>query len=98
MVDVRQTDEYLKWFDSLKSPQVRAKVMVRIRRLSLGNPGDVGPCGEGVSEMRIHYGPGYRVYFVSKGNTVVVLLGGGDKSTQKEDIAAAKALARKLEE
>lgn len=98
MIDVRKTDEYLTWFDSLKSPQVRAKVMVRIRRLSLGNPGDVGPIGEGVSELRIHYGPGYRVYFVREGNTVVVLLGGGDKSTQKEDIAAAKALARKLKE
>lgn len=98
MVDVHKTDTFLKWFDALKSPQVRAKVMVRIRRLSLGNPGDVGPVGEGVSELRIHYGPGYRVYFVSEGNTVVVLLGGGDKSTQTEDIAAAKALARQLKE
>jgi putative addiction module killer protein len=98
MIDVRKTDEYLTWFDSLKSSQVRAKVMVRIRRLSLGNPGDVGPVGEGVSELRIHYGPGYRVYFVREGNTVVVLLGGGDKSTQKEDIAAAKKLARRLRE
>jgi len=98
MIDVRKTDEYLEWFDSLKSPQVRAKVMVRIRRLSLGNPGDVEPVGEGVSELRIHYGPGYRVYFARKGNTVVILLGGGDKSTQKEDIAAAKALARQLKE
>lgn len=98
MFDVRKTDAFQNWYDKLKSPQVRAKVLVRIRRLSLGNPGDVEPVGEGVSELRIHYGPGYRVYFVKKGSKVVILLGGGDKSTQKEDVAAAKDLARKLKE
>ena len=72
--------------------------LVRIRRLSLGNPGDVRPVGGGVSELRIHYGPGYRVYFVQPGSTVILLLPGGDKSTQERDISIARNLARGLEE
>jgi putative addiction module killer protein len=67
--------------------------MVRLRRLSLGNPGDVKPVGEGVSELRIDYGPGYRVYFIQRGETLIVLLAGGDKRTQERDIHLAKALA-----
>jgi putative addiction module killer protein len=76
--------------------QARARIDVRIRRLSLGNPGDVRPVGEGVSELRIDYGPGYRVYFVQRGQTVVILLAGGDKHTQDLDIKTAQKLARML--
>ncbi|CDX22151.1 conserved hypothetical protein [Mesorhizobium plurifarium] len=98
MFEVRETEAYSNWYTSLKSVQIQAKVLARVKRLSLGNPGDVQPVGEGVSELRIHYGPGYRVYFVKRGNAIVVLLGGGEKSTQKEDIAAAKATAKGLKE
>ena len=88
--------EYSEWFESLRDRQARARIDVRIRRLSLGNPGDVKPVGEGVSEMRIDYGPGYRVYFVQRGETLVILLAGGDKRTQERDIQIALELARKL--
>ncbi len=87
-------DRYAQWFDSLKDPRARAKVLVRIRRLSLGNSGDVRPVGEGVSGLRIDYGPGYRVYFIARGETLVILLAGGDKRTQARDIEVALELAR----
>ena len=96
MLGIRQTDTYAKWFRRLRDRQARARINVRIRRLSLGNPGDVRPVGEGVSELRIDYGPGYRVYFVQHGQTVVVLLAGGDKRTQDQDIKTALELAREL--
>jgi putative addiction module killer protein len=96
--EIRQTDEYARWFAKLRDRQARARILVRVRRLSLGNPGDVRPVGEGVSEMRIDYGPGYRVYFKQLGATVIVLLAGGDKGTQQRDIETAKALARSLTE
>ena len=96
MVEVRQTETYARWFGSLRDRQARARIDVRIRRLSLGNPGDVRPIGEGVSELRIDYGPGYRVYFVQTGQTVVVLLAGGDKRTQDRDVELALELAREL--
>lgn len=96
MVEVRQTDEYERWFESLRDERARARILVRIRRLSLGNPGDARPVGEGVSEMRIDYGPGYRVYFVSRGDELVVLLAGGDKRTQARDVEVARELARGL--
>ncbi len=96
MIEIRQTDEYARWFASLRDRQARARIDARIRRLSLGNPGDVKPVGEGVSELRIDYGPGYRVYFVQRGQTLVVLLAGGDKRTQDRDIKLAQALAREL--
>ncbi len=96
MDEIRQTDEYARWFEKLRDRQERARILVRVRRLSLRNPGDVAPVGEGVSEMRIDYEPGYRVYFTRRGETVVVLLAGGDKRTQKRDIEKAKALARNL--
>ena len=92
MVEVRQTDEYERWFETLRDQRARARVLIRIRRLSLGNPGDVRPVGEGVSEMRIDYGPGYRVYFVPRGEELVVLLAGGDKRTQRRDIELARDL------
>jgi len=75
----------------------RARIDVRIRRLSLGNPGDVKPVGEGVSEMRIDYGPGYRVYFLTKGSELILLLIGGDQSTQEKDIAKAKQIAKDVD-
>jgi putative addiction module killer protein len=96
MIEVRQTEVYSQWFESLQDRQARARIDTRIRRLSLGNPGDVKPVGEGVSELRIDYGPGYRVYSVHRGQTLVVLLAGGDKHTQDRDIRTAIELAREL--
>jgi putative addiction module killer protein len=96
MIQIRQTDVYSHWFNELLDRQARARINARIRRLSLGNPGDVKPVGEGVSELRIDYGPGYRVYFVQRGHTLVVLLAGGDKHTQDRDIKTALELAREL--
>jgi putative addiction module killer protein len=96
MIEVRQTEVFTRWFDSLRDRQVRARINVRIRRLSLGNFGDVKPVGEGVSELRIDFGPGYRVYFVRRGRTLVILLAGGDKRNQDRDIKKAQKLARDL--
>ncbi len=98
MIEVRQTEEYAEWFSSLRDAQARARIDIRIRRLSLGNPGDVKPVGGGVSELRIDYGPGYRVYYVQHGQTLVILLVGGDKRTQDRDIEIALELARGLKE
>jgi len=95
-IEVRQTDVFTDWFAALRDREARARVTVRIRRLSLGNPGDVKPVGGGVSEMRIDYGPGYRVYFVRRGDVIAILLCGGDKRTQDRDIARAIELAREI--
>jgi putative addiction module killer protein len=94
VIQIRETNAYSDWFARLKDREARARILVRIRRLSLGNPGDVKPVGTGVSELRIDYGPGYRVYFVPRGKELIILLGGGDKSTQAADIRAALALVR----
>jgi putative addiction module killer protein len=96
MIEVRQTDVFTDWFAGLRGREARARITVRIRRLSLGNPGDVKPAGNGASEMRIDYGPGYRVYFVGRGDTVVVPLCGGDKRQQDRDIARALELAQEV--
>ena len=96
MIEIRQTDIFAAWFAGLRDHQARARITARIRRLSLGNPGDAKPVGRGVSEMRIDYGPGYRVYFTQQGEALVILLCGGDKRTQDRDIARALALAREL--
>jgi putative addiction module killer protein len=96
MIEIRQTDEFARWFATLRDPRARARIDARVRRLSLGNPGDVKPLGDGASEMRIDYGPGYRVYFIQRGSAVVVLLAGGDKRTQDRDIQTARLLAREL--
>ena len=96
MIEVRQTSAYADWYAGLRDRQVKIRIDVRIRRLSLGNPGDVKPVGEGVSELRVDYGPGYRLYFVQRGNVLIVLLAGGDKSSQVGDIRKAKALANEL--
>ena len=98
MVEIRQTVVYARWFSRLRDREARARIDVRIRRLSLGNPGDVRPVGEGVSEIRIDYGPGYRVYFVQRSDTLAVLLAGGDKDSQERDIRRSQELARGLEE
>ncbi len=95
-MEIRQTEVYSKWFNSLRDRQARARINARIRRLSLGNPGDVKPVGEGVSELRIDYGPGCRVYFVQRRQTLVILLTGGDKHTQDQDIKTAPELAQVL--
>ncbi|MCE5204124.1 MAG: type II toxin-antitoxin system RelE/ParE family toxin [Actinomycetia bacterium] len=96
MIEIRQTDEYESWFDSLRDREARFRIITRIRRLSLGNLGDVKPVGEGVSELRITYGPGYRIYIKQQGEGLIILLAGGDKSSQKRDVERAKQLARGL--
>ncbi len=96
MIEIRQTEAYFQWFGSLRDRQARARINTCIRRLSLGNFGDVKPIGECVSELRIDFGPGYRVYFVQRGQTLVVLLAGGDKRTQDRDIKKALKMAREL--
>ena len=96
MFELRKTETYVKWLDSLRDGHARARILVRIERLAAGNHGNVKPVGEGVSELRIDYGPGYRVYYKKHGQTVIVLLVGGDKSTQPNDIKTALRLARNL--
>jgi putative addiction module killer protein len=97
MTDIRQTETYARWFRRLKDIRAKARIDIRIRRLSLGNPGDVKPVGNGISEMRIDYGPGYRIYFMESGAAIILLLCGGKKSTQAADIKEAKKLATELE-
>ena len=98
MFEIRKTHQFTEWLDGLADVRARARVQARIERLAGGNAGDVQPVGEGISEMRIHYGPGYRVYFTRRGSKLVVLLAGGDKSTQPADIKHALQLARDLPE
>lgn len=92
-VTVLKSATFDKWLRRLRDPRARARIAARIRRLSLGNPGDVQPVGDGISELRIDYGPGYRVYFRRQGAVLVLLLCGGDKDTQQRDIGMAKAIA-----
>ncbi len=98
MIDIRKTDLFAKWIDALRDLQARARVQARIERLAAGNPGDVEPVGEGVSELRINYRPGYRLYFKKRGQELIILLAGGDKTTQAMDIETALRLARQLSE
>lgn len=97
MIEVRQTAEFEAWLVKLKDRNAKARIMIRIRRLGLGNPGDVKPAGEGVSELRLDLGPGYRIYYTQRGS-VAVLLCGGDKGSQSGDIENAKRMARELED
>lgn len=96
MIEIRKTDVFTQWLDELRDIQARARIQVRVERLAAGNPGDVEPVGEGVSELRIDYGPGYRVYFKKRGRELIILLAGGDKRTQAKDIKTALRLARNL--
>jgi putative addiction module killer protein len=96
MIEIRQTAVFANWLRALRDCQARARIQVRIDRLQLGLPGDVKPVGEGVSELRIDYGPGYRVYFTKRGRELIILLAGGDKRTQERDIKKAIQLALDL--
>jgi len=98
MIQIRQTELYAKWFAGLRDRVARGRIDIRIRRLSLGNAGDAKPVGDGVSELRVDHGPGYRVYFIQRGEVFIVLLAGGDKATQDKDIRVAKALAADFKE
>ena len=96
MIEIRKTEKYAQWLDGLRDINARARIQIRLERLVAGNAGDVKPVGEGVSELRIDYGPGYRVYFTKRGHELVILLAGGDKSTQTTDIKTALRLAHNL--
>ena len=94
MKEIRRSNVYNDWFMSLRDSRAKTRIDARIQRLAKGNPGDVKPAGEGISEMRIDYGPGYRVYYFETGREIVILLCGGDKRTQQADIAEARRIAR----
>jgi len=96
MFEIRKTDTYAQWLDGLRDIHARARALARVERLAAGNPRDVKPVGEGVSELRIAYGPGYRVYFTMRGRKLIILLAGGDMRTQTTDIKTALRLARNL--
>ena len=98
MFQIRKTDVYARWLDGLNDLTGRARILVRIERLAAGHPGDMKPVGDGVWELRIHFGPGYRVYFIQNGREIVILLAGGDKSSQSVDIKTALKLAKNLKE
>lgn len=97
MVELLLLPEFDAWFENLRDRVARKRIVARLARLANGNAGDVRPVGEGVSELRIDHGPGYRVYYIARGSTLIVVLGGGDKSSQRADIGNALALARALE-
>ena len=97
-MEIRKTEIFVEWLDNLRDSRARTRIIARLDRMEMGNFGNVRPVGGDVNELRIHYGPGYRVYFVRRGPAVVVLLCGGDKKTQHADIAKAKKLADKLED
>ena len=94
MIEIKKTAVYAQWIDGLRDIRARARILARIERLALGNPGDVKSVGDGVSEMRIDYGPGYRVYFTRRGKEIIILLVGGDKGTQDSDIKTAQSIAK----
>lgn len=98
MFTLHETDTFATWMNSLKDKRAKARIAQRLDRLARGNPGDVEPVGNGISELRVDYGPGYRVYHVKHGKMLIVLLCGGDKSSQKRDIKRAKQLANELKE
>lgn len=98
MLEIRRTDEFARWLRKLRDADAKARINLRLRRISLtGNLGDVKPVGEGVSALRIDYGPGYRLYFSWRGNELILLLIGGDKSSQQQDIVKARQLNKEYE-
>ncbi len=96
MYTIVETEHYAAWFDDLRDQRAKARILVRLRRIEMGNLGDYKPVGEGVSELRLTYGPGYRIYYTLRNEEIIILLGGGDKSTQTRDIEQAKALLTEL--
>ena len=96
VIEIRETNVFTAWFKALRNVNAKARILTRIRRLSLGNPGDAKSVGHGISELRVDYGPGYRIYFAHRGATLVILLAGGDKGTQRQDIALARELAQRV--
>ena len=96
VIEVRQTSVFREWLVDLRDSVARSRIIVRIRRFELGNPGDLKAVGDGISELRVPHGPGYRVYLAYQGQTIVILLCGGDKSTQRRDIATAKRMAKEI--
>jgi putative addiction module killer protein len=98
MIEFKQTETFRKWRVRLKDGRIRALIASRLDRLAFGNAGDVKPVGQGISELRIDHGPGYRIYFMKRGNTIIILLCGGDKSTQAKDIQTAQRLAAEWSE
>jgi len=96
MIEIRKTELFAKWIDELNDIRARSRILARIERLAVGNPGDVKPVGEGISELRVDYGPGYRVYYKKHGRKMIILLAGGDKRTQAKDIKTALRLAKNL--
>lgn len=96
MIEVRETDAFATWLSGLRDVRAKAEIARRVRRLALGNPGDVKPVGGGVSELRIHHGPGYRVYYVQRGSLLIVLLCGGDKASQSRDVRNAVQMAKEV--
>ena len=97
MREIRETETFKKWIIGLRDSRAKSRIDFRIKRLALGNPGDVKPVGEGISEMRINYGPGYRVYYKDTGREIIILLCGGEKHNQSRDIEKAKELLQNLE-
>ncbi|CBL46665.1 Bacterial protein of unknown function (DUF891) [gamma proteobacterium HdN1] len=98
MCEIVETTEFSNWLSNIKDGTTRRRLLTRLRKVSLGNFGDVQPVGEGVSELREHFGPGWRMYFVQRGTLLVIMLGGGDKSSQQMDIAKAIALSKTIED
>lgn len=96
MIEIREADLFSYWLRTLRDVQARVRIAARIQRLAFGNAGDVRPVGEGISELRVHAGPGYRIYYAQRGSMLIILLCGGDKSTQEQDIALAKRLAKEI--
>ena len=97
MLEIRETEEFANWLEALRDRVGKARILVRIQRLVSGNPGDVKPVGDGISELRLNYGPGYRIYYIRRGAAFIILLCGGDKGSQEKDIAKARKLAGELE-
>jgi len=96
MIEIRKTDRFAKWLDNLSDLRARSRILARIERIAAGNAGDVKPVGEGISELRIDYGPGYRIYYKKVGQSIIILLAGGDKRSQNRDISTALRLAKNL--